>query len=91
MSKYVTYYIVAERHELFPALMMIQCGVTDDGNVVYMALDTQEDATDHIWNCWQCYDSLELLYGDYPEMKQMNVTEMEEGPIELPKLNGSWS
>jgi hypothetical protein len=58
--------------------MMHHVGTTDDGQTVYHVLDPIEDATEHIYNCWQCYDSRELLFGDYPEMEE-STSEIADG------------
>lgn len=85
MSNYVTYYAVVPKIEIFPALMLLDVGFTDDGNTVYLALDSQEDAEQHR-DCEQCFFSKAALFSVYPELEQVTTEQTEVGPIEVPRL-----
>lgn len=69
MPEYVTYYAVSEEiTEILPTYFTWPVGECEDGTV-YLCLDKTEDATDPVYNCSSCYDSLELLFKDYPEIR----------------------
>ena len=79
VTKYVTFYAVGpEITELESIYMTWKVGTCDDGTV-YLCLDAEEDAAEGIYNCASCYDSLELFFGDYPDLEgQYDTGEVDE-------------
>ena len=91
VTKYVSFFIVAETITELESIYMMQPVATCSGGTVYHVLDREEDATEAVYNCWHCYDSAELLLGDYPELDGTETVETEDGPVEVPILKPhSW-
>lgn len=86
MSKYVTYYVIGpEVPDLCGIYKMVPVGECVDG-IIYHAIDRENEAAEYVWNCPQCYDSAELLLGDYPELDATETVDTEDGPVEVPLL-----
>ena len=83
MSKYVTYYAISEEIKEHVATHFTwPVGECVDGTV-YLCLDRVKDAVDPVYNCPLCYDSLDLFFGDYPDLEGKRDTDKvdEDGNV----------